>query len=114
MIQFAGSYELFQRSPIIGNGLGSISHFISDNGGYKWIILGTESIWMKLMIERGIIGIISFLVLFVELYRRYNMRNPVMLFIIVGYLAAHTMSSLPGFNLSFLFIIIFCINGIKK
>jgi hypothetical protein len=114
MMQFAGSYELFLRSPIVGNGLGSIDYFISDNVGYKWIILGTESIWMKLMIERGIIGIVSYLVLFIELFKRYNMRNSILFFTVVGYLVAHTMSSLPGFNLSFIIITIICINIIEN
>lgn len=113
-LQFMGSFELMMKSPIIGNGIGSINYFISDEGGWRWVILGTESIWMKLMIERGFLGIITYIFLFIDLIQRLKIiKDPSMFFCVLGYLCAHTMSSLPGFSISFFFMIIFCMYKLK-
>lgn len=115
MMQFEGSLELMMKSPIIGNGIESIAYFVSDRFDWKWIILGTESIWMKLMIERGILGILSYCVLFIDLIKKLNVnKDKTMFFIMLGYLCAHTMSSLPGFSISFFLIIMFCSYKIKN
>ena len=114
MGQFTGAFELMMKSPIIGNGLGSISYFVSDEGGWRWIILGTESVWMKLMIERGILGIIAYAFLFLDLLKSFKVTSDSsMLFCILGYLCAHTMSSLPGFSILFFLIVIFCMYKLK-
>ena len=114
MMQFAGSFELMMKSPIIGNGIGSISYFVSDKGGWRWIILGTESVWMKLMIEQGVLGIVTYLFLFIDLQKKLKITSDsTMLFCVLGYLCAHTMSSLPGFSISFFLIIMFCMYKLK-
>ena len=103
MLQFIGSYELFLKSPIVGNGLGSIEYFLEDDI-IRYTILGTESIWMKLMIERGLLGIISYIILFYEMQKRYKiLRHKYLKYLTLGYLTANTMSSMPGFSLSFFF-----------
>lgn len=108
--QFLGAWNLFLKSPFWGNGIDSISYFVSDQGGYKWIIYGTESIWMKLLIEKGILGIVTYVVLFIELYKRFDFfKYKYLTFCVLGYLAAHTISSLPGFSVSFFYIVVFCI-----
>lgn len=115
MTQFEGSLELMMKSPFFGNGIGSIEYFTSDEFDWKSIILGTESLWMKLMIERGILGIIAYCFLFVDLVRRLHIaKDSVMLCTTLGYLCAHTMSSLPGFSISFFMISVLCMYKIKK
>ena len=101
-MQFEGALQLMMQSPIVGNGIGSIGYFLER--GWRWIILGTESIWMKMMIERGIIGILSYLLLFINIFRRIRPLNIITIFMVIGYLVAHTVSSLPGFNISFFMI----------
>lgn len=114
MIQFLGSLELMMQSPFTGNGIGSISYFVSEEGGWKWIILGTESIWMKLMIERGLLGIVSYIFLFYDLVKKFGItQDSTLFFVTAGYLLAHTMSSLPGFSMSFFMILIFCFYKLK-
>ena len=114
MTQFEGSLKLMMKSPIIGNGIESITYFMSDKFDWRWIILGTESIWMKLMIERGILGILSYCFLFIDLIEKLKVgENKTMFIIMLGYLCAHTMSSLPGFSISFFVIIMFCLYKIK-
>lgn len=109
MTQFEGSLELMMQSPFIGNGIGSINYFMSDRFEWRWIILGSESVWMKLMIERGLLGIVSYCFLYIDLVQKYKIgKDKIMLWTTLGYLCAHTMSSLPGFSISFFLIIIFC------
>ena len=115
MMQFEGSLELMMKSPIIGNGIESITYFMSDKFDWRWIIFGTESIWMKLMIERGILGILSYCFLFVDLITKLKVgKDKTMFIIMLGYLCAHTMSSLPGFSLSYFLIVMLCLYKIKK
>lgn len=115
MTQFEGSLELMMKSPLFGNGIGSIDYFTSDRFDWRWIILGTESIWMKLMIERGLLGIFAYCFLFVDIIKNFNIfKDKVMLWVTLGYLCAHTMSSLPGFSISFFYIIMFCMYKIKS
>lgn len=115
MMQFEGSLELMMKSPIIGNGIESITYFMSDKFDWRWIIFGTESIWMKLMIERGILGILSYCFLFVDLITKLKVgKDKTMFIIMLGYLCAHTMSSLPGFSLSYFLIVMLCLYKIKN
>lgn len=57
-MQFEGSLQLMMQSPIVGNGIGSIGYFLEK--GWRWIILGTESILIKMLIERLLL--VSFLI----------------------------------------------------
>lgn len=104
--QLLASWELFLRSPIVGNGYQSIQYFLSYAGG-SWHdrLLGTESIWFKLLIERGCLGIFSYIYMFINMIKRLHVfRNREFVFLLLGYLLANTMSSLPGFSLSYLYI----------
>jgi len=112
--QLEASYELFKLSPIFGNGLHSIGYF-TQTGDWGTKLFGTESIWFKLLIEKGIFGIIAYIYLFIELQKRYNiLNNKVLFFYTTGYLVANTMSSLPGFSMSFLYMGYFVMDIIKR
>lgn len=104
--QLAASWTLFERSPIVGNGYQSIKFFLSEKGGgWGGLLRGTESIWFKLLIERGILGILAYLYMFYIMAVKFCiLRSSIMFFYLGGYLVANTMSSLPGFNMSFLYI----------
>ncbi len=104
--QLTASWKLFKQSPIVGNGYQSIKYFTSGKSGFwRGLLRGTESIWFKLLIERGLLGIIAYLYMFYLMAIKFNvLRNTIMLCYLGGYLIANTMSSLPGFNMSFLYI----------
>lgn len=70
MTQFAVAIRLFHQNPLFGNGLGSISAMmnIGDNAD----ILGSESSWMKILPERGILGAIVYIMSFFYMYKNFK------------------------------------------
>lgn len=70
MVQFQVAFNLFNQSPVFGNGLGSIAAMmnIGDNAD----ILGSESSWMKILPERGLIGAIAYVLSFFYMFKNFN------------------------------------------
>lgn len=111
--QLAASYLLFIKSPIFGNGFQSVNYFLSDEGGMAYVLRGAESIWFVLLIERGILGLIAYLSMFAIMAKRYKIfKDSIFLFYVIGYLVSNTMSSMPGFSMSFLYITTFILDKI--
>ena len=61
LIQLETSIDLWTRAPLLGNGLRSAAMF-ADKG---YDIFGAESVWFRLMIEQGLLGLISYAFLIV-------------------------------------------------
>lgn len=55
--------ELFQKSPIIGNGITSFRSYFSEN---HWYVQSHNTYW-QILSETGIIGILLFLIIFYQL-----------------------------------------------
>lgn len=77
--QLEGSYEYFTQSPVVGNGynfigkeLGSRRQFETGNLNKK--MWGYESVIFRLLIERGIVGILAYVFLYGGLFI-YMFRN---------------------------------------
>ena len=79
-------------------------NFILGNGIYAWTeiaqrtnLYGAESIWFGLMIDRGILGIISLVLFNVELLV-YILKKKLfrLVFFVVAFLVTSSMSSLPN------------------
>ena len=59
-LQFLVAYRYWMNAPIIGNGLDFTNLLVAQNVG----LLGAESIIFRLLIDRGILGFISFVFLY--------------------------------------------------
>ena len=59
-MQLNVSLTEFNKSPIIGNGTKYLAHAMDYYGAE---LLGAESIWFGLLIEKGIVGIVAFIVI---------------------------------------------------
>lgn len=85
--QLAVTWELFLRSPIIGNGLGSLAYFRGT--GESAGILGAESSLFQILPERGIIGMCVYFYIFISLYQKCksNIPHRELLFFLMAVLA---------------------------
>ncbi len=75
---------MFAKSPIFGNGIGSIS--VLEKFGDNADILGSESVWLKLLPERGILGVFVYIYSLYYMYDRFQLRIPKM--ILLSFLAS--------------------------
>ena len=70
--QYEVAIDMWAQSPILGNGPGSIE--MMKNASVKFgDILGAESIWLRILPERGIIGAFVYLSMYYFLYA--NLKN---------------------------------------
>lgn len=85
------------QSPWYGNGLAFSGDYVIEN--FQQYALGLESRWFPLMIDQGLIGCASLIVIYIAVIRFvWKKHNKVYLFPIIGYLIANTLSSLPHTN----------------
>lgn len=83
----------FLQSPIVGNG---ISYIFETALSYDKEILGAESLWFPLMVDQGIIGIISMIIIYLSLIRFLKIHKMLKYtFVVLGFLVYNTMSSIP-------------------
>lgn len=76
-VQFAVAMNMFSENPLFGNGPGAIS--VLKNFGNNSDILGAESSIMQILPERGILGLISYLYLYVALFLGFKKYLPIKL-----------------------------------
>ena len=98
MGQFAIGIMLFQQSPILGNGVGANAVFLKK---YEDVMFGMESSWLQILPERGLIGVLAYLYLYVLLYRilRKCMSWKEVFFFITGLMAMETVTGFMDFAL---------------
>lgn len=74
-VQFKAALNMFYMNPLFGNGPGAIGVLskIGNNGA----ILGAESSWMQILPERGVLGIIAYLYLYISLFKQLRYKLPV-------------------------------------
>ncbi len=68
-MQYDVAWDMFKLNPLVGNGPGSINAFKLADDYYKGI-RGAESIWLDVLPERGIIGAIAYLFMFIFLFNK--------------------------------------------
>lgn len=92
MQQFTAAFLLWLQNPIIGNGPGSIDLLIKNMSLQE--IGGAESIWMKILPERGIIGLIPLYLLYQAIYKalKKNVGIRTAVFFSLGLLALETVT----------------------
>lgn len=103
-MQYAAAYAIFSQNPIFGNGLG----FVSTATQKSAELLGAESIIFKLMIERGLIGVLTALFMVVQgAYALVKLKNYSLLFFYLAYVCGKNLSLFPSLEETFvLFYII--------
>lgn len=93
-------------NPIIGEGAYATRYWLDKKIG----LLGGESIWIRLLLETGLLGCFFYLYIMknlVTLGQGYGKR--LIFFFVVGWIVMKTATSTPGLEVSLFFMIIFCI-----
>lgn len=101
--QFAAGLKLLSQSPLIGLGIKSADTL----HGNESELFGLESVWLLLMVERGIIGILSHVILLVFIFKQSI--GPIRSFVwfsTFAWLILTSITSIPGCNISFFLTII--------
>lgn len=98
LIQFMISWDYMMRSPIIGNGLGFLYNDVVLNHVEK-DLFGAESLWFGVIADQGILGLVSYLLLFISPFL-YSWRkdNKFIILFVIGILVMHSLSTIPGVN----------------
>lgn len=81
--QFQVAFSLFLNNPIFGSGINAATYF--QNNGFE-DILGAESIWLKLLPDQGVFGVVAYLYMYYVIYR--NSKNIVPKHILIFFLLA--------------------------
>ena len=100
MIQLDTSISLFLKSPIWGNGIRSAAIF--SEKGYQ--VFGAESVWFRLMIEQGLLGLISYIYMMISLVKislKQNRLKIPLLFYTFGFF---TICSITDINYTMFFM----------
>lgn len=103
-IQLELALMFFQESPIYGNGIAYCGTHVM--GVYKEMA-GAESMWFPIMIDTGLLGVIGYTLFFVSNIRYcIKEKKPYLIFFVLGFLTFNTMSSIPGFTVTWIFPIL--------
>lgn len=112
LMQLDISYKTFLKSPFIGNGIRYSSEVLAKTKSDE--ILGAESIWFKLLIEQGILGIVAYISIYIAIWKFcFKRKNLFLFFFSIGWLLLSSVSSLPGLNIEFLFFVIIIVCKLK-
>lgn len=98
LIQFMISWDYMMRSPIIGNGLGFLYNDVVLNHVEKELF-GAESMWFGVIADQGILGLVSYLLLFISpILYSWRKDNKFIILFVIGILVMHSLSTIPGVN----------------
>lgn len=98
--QLAAAMFYYAQSPVIGNGIGYMSEALSQNAQ----LMGGESIIYSLLVERGNIGIATFVILIIDgVIALLRSKNKWLVFFFLCFMLAKVMSLLPGFTETYIF-----------
>ena len=103
--QFDISYYFMMRSPWLGNGNDYVWRYVQQF--YRNDILGAESLWFPIMIDRGLIGCVTMLI-YIGACCNWLLKKKAfhLLFFVLGITVMNTLSSLPHFTFTYLFVYI--------
>lgn len=93
-----------QQSYWVGNGLSYSFEYVAN---YFEAMAGAESLWFPLMIDQGMIGIITYIIYIFSCARFIikSKQTPI-LFFLIGMLVFNTMSSIPEYYFIYLIMYI--------
>lgn len=104
LIQFMISWDYMMRSPIIGNGLGFLYNDVVLNHAEKELF-GAESMWFGVIADQGILGLVSYLLLFISpILYSWRKDNKLIILFVIGILVMHSLSTIPGVNPSMVLV----------
>jgi len=108
--QFMATFLIWQNHILLGDGARATYYWLEQRVG----LLGAESIWIWLLINRGIVGVVTHLFLCYRLAKlgvgkaqRYVIGS------VVGWLAFTTATSTPGLDMSFLMMLLLVVYRIE-
>lgn len=97
MMQFNSAFELFLKSPLWGYGIAGpeVSSYVKSQ------ILGLESSWLQVPIQRGLIGLLLYIYLYIFIYNKLKIyMNKKQLYGLIGsFLAMETATGVLPFSL---------------
>lgn len=67
-------WDLFMNNPLTGNGPGSNSWYVFNQESKYGGLMGSESIWLLIPSERGVLGVFSYLSIFIILWKKLKMQ----------------------------------------
>lgn len=102
MEQFDICYYYFLKNPIWGFGRNYIWQYIRPENP---ALLGAESVWLQIMVDYGIVGCITYLLVCVGASILLFKKNKVLGFFPLAFLVGKTLSIVIGIELSFMLII---------
>ncbi len=65
--QYKAGIDLFMQNPLFGNGIGSLSYILKSTSKYAEI-RGSESSWLKVLPQQGIVGLFAYLALYKDMF----------------------------------------------
>lgn len=97
--QFEVGLNLFNQNPLFGNGVGSIEMFMQKVSNAD--LLGSESSWLKILPERGLLGVMAYLILYQQMYKKLTrvMSKKEVLGFLIGLLLMETATGFMNFAL---------------
>lgn len=102
--QLSTAIDLVKLSPIVGLG-NKFSYVLPES--LTWGLYGLESIWLRTIMQYGIIGVISYVVyaIYSIIVIPFRFGSKPMIVFAAAYWIAYTCSSLPGIKLYLYFMI---------
>lgn len=112
-LQFGVAEYYLRKNFLFGNGVAYTWNEASRL--FHKELLGAESLWIPIAIDQGVFGIFSYVVLLLSTIF-YSLKNheKKLVYFIGGFWIFNTMSSLPGVNITYLFVWVFVIVETKK
>lgn len=106
--QFKAAFQLMSISPIFG--LGPSFTDVME-GTLIDRLLGSESIWLGVITQLGVIGIIAYIIqVFYFIYKvPKNFKNKYLFIVSLAYWITATVTSMPGFKIIYLYLFLFYI-----
>lgn len=102
-MQFVLALYFMMRAPFLGNGLAYTFEYVQAS--YPDEILGAESVWLPLMIDQGILGVVAYLLyLIVPLWYGVSKKNYVVALCVLSFAIEKSLSSLPGIHITYFMI----------
>lgn len=99
--QYAIGLSLWLEHPLWGNGPGSVEAMISQGNVLREDIGGSESSWLQILPERGVIGVIAYLILYYEMFKVLNIKMGKWFasFFLLGLMGLETATGVMEMNL---------------
>lgn len=99
--QFDIALMFLLQSPVFGHGIGYCATHVM--GVYN-DMFGAESLWFPVMIDTGLLGLTGYALFFIScMIYCIKKRMPYLIFFVLGFLALNSMSSIPGFIITWIF-----------